>query len=578
MSKIKKLFTNWRMILLIIFLIFAVIAIRPNPIKEGVAIKSVMTNSSAALAGIENPKPTVSPMSREIIQSMNNVPINTLDDYYSFLDSLEANRSVRIKTNRGSYTLLTKGEYETKQLNETEIKIVHETIQINETIDNQTVLVNKTINKTKTVPKVERILVGMKDIGLNVAQAATSNIRKGLDLQGGTRVILQPEEQVDDEMISTIMENLQQRLNVYGIADVIVREVRDKPKLLGEGNKYILVEIAGVSEEEVKDLLSKQGKFEAEIGNTTVFRGGEDITYVCRTAECSGIDPNRGCGKAGDGYACSFMFSISLTPEAAQKQADATRDLTIEKQEQGDYLSEKLELILDDKKVDELNIASDLQGRAVTEIAISGSGAGSTEQEAMVQALKEMKRLQTILITGSLPVKLNIVKTDNISPMLGMQFVKNALLVGIIAILAVATIIFIRYRHIKVALSMIFVCLSEVILLLGFAALIGWNIDLAAVAGIIIAVGTGVDDQIIITDETLKKESVQHGGFAQKLKRAFFIIMAAYFTTAVAMLPLVFAGAGLLKGFALTTIAGITLGVFITRPAYAALIKILIGE
>ena len=100
MSKIKKLFTNWRMILLIIFLIFAIIAIRPNPFKEGVAIKSVLTNSPAALAGIENPKPTVSPMSREIIQSMNNVPINTLDDYYSFLDSLEANRSVRIKTNR----------------------------------------------------------------------------------------------------------------------------------------------------------------------------------------------------------------------------------------------------------------------------------------------------------------------------------------------------------------------------------------------------------------------------------------------------------------------------------------------
>ena len=122
------------------------------------------------------------------------------------------------------------------------------------------------------------------------------------------------------------------------------------------------------------------------------------------------------------------------------------------------------------------------------------------------------------------------------------------------------------------------ICLSEVVLLLGFAALVGWNIDLAAIAGVIIAVGTGVDDQIIITDETLKKEASQYGGFAQRLKRAFFIIMAAYFTTAVAMLPLVFAGAGLLKGFALTTIAGITIGVFITRPAYGSIIEILLGE
>ena len=57
------------------------------------------------------------------------------------------------------------------------------------------------------------------------------------------------------------------------------------------------------------------------------------------------------------------------------------------------------------------------------------------------------------------------------------------------------------------------------------------------------------------------------------IKMAFFIIMGAYFTTVVAMLPLLFAGAGLLKGFALTTIAGVSIGVFITRPAYAAMVE-----
>ena len=54
--------------------------------------------------------------------------------------------------------------------------------------------------------------------------------------------------------------------------------------------------------------------------------------------------------------------------------------------------------------------------------------------------------------------------------------------------------------------------------------------------------------------------------------------MAAYFTTLVAMLPLLFAGAGLLKGFAITTIFGITFGVFLTRPAFAAVVEILLKE
>jgi preprotein translocase subunit SecD len=61
----------------------------------------------------------------------------------------------------------------------------------------------------------------------------------------------------------------------------------------------------------------------------------------------------------------------------------------------------------------------------------------------------------------------------------------------------------------------------------------------------------------------------------QRFKNAFFIIMASYFTLAVTMLFLFFAGAGLLKGFALTTLIGATTGVLIARPAFAAAIEIL---
>ena len=39
------------------------------------------------------------------------------------------------------------------------------------------------------------------------------------------------------------------------------------------------------------------------------------------------------------------------------------------------------------------------------------------------------------------------------------------------------------------------------------------------------------------------------------------------------MLPLLRAGAGLLTGFAITTILGVSIGVFITRPAYSAVIR-----
>ncbi len=577
--RLKRIFTNVRIVIFLIALVMAFATIRPNPWAEGVVVKSVVRNSSAELGGMTNPKPAAAPMSKEVILSMNNLPIKSLQEYHSFINDLQPNRTVQVRTTKGIYKLITREKLKGVVLNETINVTIEEVYPANLTVNDTIVEVNKTRNVTRAVPEVETVSLGLEDIGLRVDNAPTSNLRKGLDLQGGTRVLLSPVEKVSDEVLELMVENLRQRLNVYGLSDLLITTVHDRPGILGEGNKYILVEIAGATEEEVKDLLAKQGKFEAKVANTTVFKGGNDITFVCRTADCSGIDPNRGCGKSGNEWVCGFSFSIALAPEAAQRQADATRNLDVIARPSGEgYLSEQLRLFLDDVEVDALNIAEDLKGRTVTEIQISGSGAGMTEENAVNQALENMKKLQTVLITGSLPVRLEIAKVDNISPVLGEKFLYNALFVGLLAVLGVTAILVGMYQNLRIAIPIILTCVSEIFLVLGMAALIGWNIDLAAIAGIIVAVGTGVDDQIVITDEALRKQREAAYIWKERLKQAFFIIFSAYFTAVAAMVPLLFAGAGLLKGFALTTILGVTVGVFITRPAYAAIVGMLVGE
>jgi len=77
--------------------------------------------------------------------------------------------------------------------------------------------------------------------------------------------------------------------------------------------------------------------------------------------------------------------------------------------------------------------------------------------------------------------------------------------------------------------------------------------------------------EIIILDEAKEKTILS---LAKRLKRAFSIILGAYFTAVVALIPLLWAGAGLLKGFAITTIIGISVGVLITRPAFTDMVKI----
>jgi len=524
--KFKKIFTHWKVILLLLFLVFALVAIKPSPWVEGVTIKSVAINSSAAQAGIENPTSQLSPLARERIISINGEKINSPADYYSKLTNLVENQTVYVVTNKQNYNFL---------------------------------------SHTDNLGKI--------DLGIKVNEAPITNLRKGLDLAGGTRVLLKPTEKISASDLDILLETLKERLNVYGLADVVVRSSTDL-----SGDVYILIEMAGVTEDEVKELLAKQGKFEAKIGNETVFFGGKkDITYVCRSAECSGIDPSQGCYKISEGYACRFFFSITLSPEAAKRQGNLTSGLSVISETDGSYyLSQNLDLFLDDKQVDTLKIGSELKGKVTTDIQISGSGTGRTTEEASKVSLDNMKRLQAVIITGSLPVKLDVVKIDTISPVLGKEFLNNVLYVGLFVLIAVSGVVLIIYRKLKIVLPMVLILISEVVLVLGFAALVGWNLDLASIAGILIMVGTAVDHLIIITDETIKGEFVYD--WKEKMKRAMIIVLTAYLTVCSGMIPLWFAGAGLLKGFAFTTIIGLSFGVLIARSAYAAIAEILLKE
>ncbi len=530
-ATITEIFKKWRVILLLVFLVFAYFSINgglvPHFWQSGAVIRSVGYNSSAANAGVENPNPTVTPLARERLLSLNGQKITSAQDYYIFIDGQKGGRAVNAVTSKKTYALVTKSTDD-----------------------------------------------GKVDLGLKVADAPQSNLRKGLDLEGGTRVLLKSVEPASKANLDTTVDSLKERLNVYGLSDVTVRVASDLA-----GNDFILIEIAGVTEQEVRDLLSKQGKFDAKIGNSTVFSGGKkDITYVCRSADCSGIDPRRGCAKSAAGYGCGFFFTITLSPEAAERQAAVTDKLSVITENGAGYLSESLVLYLDDKEVDSLKIGAELKGRASTNIQISGSGTGVSQQQAMQNTLANMKKLQTVLITGSLPVKLEVVQLDTVSPTLGKEFLQNIMLVGFIALLAVATIVWVRYRKWKIVIPTVLILLSEITLILGFAAFVGWNLDLAAIAGIIIVIGSGVNHLTIITDEIMRVHSVSAVDWKTKIKNALFIIMGAYLINISSLLPLFWVGAGLLKGFALTTIAGMSFGVLIARPAYAAIIETLMKE
>ncbi|MEK6819640.1 MAG: hypothetical protein AABY03_00375 [Nanoarchaeota archaeon] len=425
---------------------------------------------------------------------------------------------------------------------------------------------NKSVKTEIATKDSEFILFTNSAPEITVSNVPKTNLKLGLDLAGGARALVKAQDfslsSDDAQELSAVIKN---RLNVYGLEDIKVNPISDL-----SGNNFIRIEIAGATPEDLENLVSQQGKFEAKIGNETVFVGGEkDIASVARSGQEAVIES---CTPSSDSaYFCNFRFTIFLSEEAAKRHANITKNLEANyTTTSGNYLSQKLDLFLDGNLVDSLLISDGLKGVVTTQISISGSGSGETQNDAYDEATNEMKRLQTVLVTGSLPYKLEIVKLDTLSPLLGEQFIYLILLAGSASIFAVSIIIFVRYRKIKESLAVLFTSFSEIIIILGIASLIGWNLDLPSIAGILATIGTGVDQQIVILDEARRGKG---SSLREKMKQAIFIVASAYVTSLVSLLPLYWAGAGLFKGFAITTIIGITAGVLITRPAFTEMIK-----
>lgn len=509
-----KIKFTWRIWLLIIFIILSLLAIFnfSSFFEHGVLVASVTPNSTAANQGFK---------AGQIITSVDGQSISSLSDYSKvFQGRFMSNQSEKMVFGTNS------GEI---------------------------------IYYANSVPDI------------TVKKISKTNLQLGLDIVGGSRALVKAENQtLSSSQVQDLVDITANRLNAFGLTDLTVRPVSDL-----QGDNFMSIEIAGATPKDLQDLISQQGKFEAKIGNDTVFVGGKnkDIASVCRGDQtCARV--NAPIQQSDGTYVAQFSFTITLSPEAAQRHADVIDNLTVNASNP-QYLSKPLDLYIDGKLEESLLIGKDLQGHVTTQISVQGSGTGATQQDAVKAAENQMHKLQTILITGSLPFKLQIVQLDTISPLLGSDFTNIILIAGIIALVGASLVVLIRYRNIKSSLALILTSFSEILIILGIASLIGWNLDLPSIAGILATIGTGFDDQIVILDETTHERFLSLG---QRLKRAFAIILGAYFTALVSMFPLLWAGAGLLKGFAFTTMIGITAGVFITRPAFSDIVRKLLEK
>jgi len=390
-----------------------------------------------------------------------------------------------------------------------------------------------------------------------------SNLKFGLDFQGGSYVTLQlinnssngnvsgPVSQSNIDLTKSILEK---KINAYGLQNTPVNTMTDS-----SGNAYVKIQFAGIPYDEAMNIVGHQGVFDIRIQTT-----GNNSVIIVNGSDVQGVgDPFSQIQNDGTtAWGVSFM----LSPEGAQKFQQACIQYGATTAPQNHYITMELDGVPFYSEPLASSLASSLASAPVTTMEAM-TGTGSTGQS-------EAQSVSISMRAGALPVKVVPVSSGQVPATQGAEFRMIVVIAMILAQCAIGAIMYFRYKEPRIILPMFLTSVSEVIILLGVAALINWQIDLPSVAGIIAVIGTGVDQLIIITDEVMTTgRAPTTKKVLQRLSTAFKIIISAAATLVVAMIPLWYMGFNQLQGFALTTILGVFIGILITRPAYGRIIS-----
>jgi len=390
------------------------------------------------------------------------------------------------------------------------------------------------------------------------------NILLGLDLQGGLYLVYKAdlssvEAGTEEEIIEGVMEVIMNRINPLGVTEPVVNPL---------GEDRIVVELPG---ESITDTQKER------LGRTALLEFREYVEYKDGTGEWI---PATGTIDGEEKALNSSYF---------KENTRVTRDdfgnvyLIFEWNDEGSQLSEQITTRLLGEQLaiyegDEPLLGDDGYPIApVIQAVITGSG----QIEGL--SVNEATELSSQLNAGRLPVSLEIIYEQNISPILGADFVNLSVKAGLIGILLVMLFMALYYRLPGLVASLALVFYGTIILAL--FKLIPVTLTLPGIGGFVLSIGMAVDANILIFERT--KEELQKGrtlGAATEagFNRAWSAIRDSNVTTFIVCIILYWVGASVVggasvKGFALTLFIGVAVSMFTAIVVTRTLLRLFVG-
>jgi protein-export membrane protein SecD len=429
--------------------------------------------------------------------------------------------------------------------------------------------------------------------GLAAVIATGSSPRLGLDLEGGTSVILTAtsEEQISEDVLDRTVSIIRQRIDALGVAE---------PEVTRSGNN-ILIQLPGVEDErealevvgttaqltfrQVKRIVAAEAEKKPEItaeksseANTleVVYPSSdpaeEGILYVLEPAVLTGEAIRRAEAVPNPQNPSDWSVSLSFTGAGSDTWEEFTNELACLRDE-GEPIKSQVAIVLDG----EVQSAAGMQdpGTSSGGGVECGVGIRGGDTQITTGGEEEAKNLALVLRTGALPISLEQSEVRKVSPTLGQDSLDAGLTAGIIGLSAVLLYVLLYYRAlglvVLLGLAVFSSTIYTVLSLLGESS--GLALSLAGIAGVIVAIGITCDSYIVaferLKDEIRSGKSMR-ASVERGMQRAFRTILVADFVTGSAAVILFFLAVGPVRGFALTlglaTLIDILVAYFFTRP------------
>ena len=344
-----------------------------------------------------------------------------------------------------------------------------------------------------------------------------NKIKLGLDLRGGTSVVLQAQGKIESDTMDKVRDIIERRVDGLGVTEPVIQI---------SGNDRLIVELAGIKDsQKAVELIGTTAKLEFKIKNQN---GTYGPTLLGGSAIKTAVLSQGEFGRPA--------VDFTLDSKGAEVFAKITRE----------NIGKPLAIMLDGKEQSAPVINSEISG---------GRGQITTNSR------EDAQKITNLLKSGALPVSIKILEVRTVGATLGVESIKQTQFAGILAMIAISIFMFVIYKIPGLIADVVLAIYG--FLVLASLSLVGSTLTLPGIAGFILTLGMAVDANVI-TFERIKEELAKGYSIDDAVEKGFEnglpAIIDGNLTTLLIAAVLFSFGTGPVRGFAVT----LSLGVMIT--------------